>query len=169
MTDHVFFEDNATQNVWFLICHFKLPSSPYGVWWVMAAGVLFVGLSYCISRSSMIVALGGGAPRLPWGCAGWGRRGGSPLALSGPARMGLFSGSWRLLVYFRCRLANRFSSHWWDVNRYIILLRIFLLVVFSHLVKVISFPGFFFKTCWKVVGGGVTGLRQILTSIHRII
>ena len=63
MTDHVFFEDNATQNVWFLICHFKLPSSPYGVWWVMAAGVLFVGLSYCISRSSMIVALGG------WGSA----------------------------------------------------------------------------------------------------
>ena len=30
-TDHVFFEDNATQNVWFLICLFKLPSSPYGI------------------------------------------------------------------------------------------------------------------------------------------
>ena len=76
MTDHVFFGDNATQNVWFLICHFKLPSSPDGVWWVMAAGMLFVGLSYCISCSSIIVAPGDGVPRLPWGCAGWGLRGG---------------------------------------------------------------------------------------------
>ena len=42
----------------------------------MAAGMLFVGLSYCISRSSIIVALGGGVPRLPWGCAGWDLRGG---------------------------------------------------------------------------------------------
>ena len=56
MTDHVFLGDNATQNVWFLICHFKLPSSPYGVWCVMAAGMLFVGLSYCISlRPSMLL------------------------------------------------------------------------------------------------------------------
>ena len=31
MIDHVLFEDNATQNVPFLICLFKLPSSPYGV------------------------------------------------------------------------------------------------------------------------------------------
>ena len=31
MTDQVFFEDNATQNVRFLICLFKLPSSPYGI------------------------------------------------------------------------------------------------------------------------------------------
>ena len=32
MTDHVFLrEDNATQNVRFLICLFKLPSSPYGI------------------------------------------------------------------------------------------------------------------------------------------
>ena len=25
------FEDNETRNVWFLICLFKLPSSPYGI------------------------------------------------------------------------------------------------------------------------------------------
>ena len=31
MTDHVFFQDNATQNFRFLICLFKLPSSLYGI------------------------------------------------------------------------------------------------------------------------------------------
>ena len=31
MTDHVLFEDNATQNFRFLICLFKLSSSPYGI------------------------------------------------------------------------------------------------------------------------------------------
>ena len=31
MTDHVFFEDNATKNVRFLICLFKFPLSPYGI------------------------------------------------------------------------------------------------------------------------------------------
>ena len=31
MTDHVFFENNATKNVRFLICIFKLALSPYGI------------------------------------------------------------------------------------------------------------------------------------------
>ena len=29
MTDYFFLEDNSTQNVGFLVCLFKLPSSPY--------------------------------------------------------------------------------------------------------------------------------------------
>ena len=52
MTDHVFFEDNATQNVWFLICLFKLPSSPYGI--KITATMLFLQFLYCSYPSSFV-------------------------------------------------------------------------------------------------------------------
>ena len=55
MTDHFFLEDNSTQNVGFLICLFKLSSSPCLVSQVTAATILF--LQFMLYSSSSIDAL----------------------------------------------------------------------------------------------------------------
>ena len=55
MTDHFFLEDNSTQNVGFLICLFKLPSSPCLVSEVIAATMLF--LQFILHSSSFVGAL----------------------------------------------------------------------------------------------------------------
>ena len=55
MTDHFFLEDNSTQNVGFLICLFKLPSSPYLVSQVITATMLF--LQFMLYSSSFVGTL----------------------------------------------------------------------------------------------------------------
>ena len=60
MTDHAFFEDNATQNVRFLICLCKLPSSPYGITSVSCENV--VSPDFILYSSSFVGTLNNEIP-----------------------------------------------------------------------------------------------------------
>ena len=54
MADHVFFEDNATQNVRFLIRLFKLPSHRM-VSQVITAAMLFLQFLNCIRHPLLVL------------------------------------------------------------------------------------------------------------------